>query len=94
MDILSDAALMISFLNFLTIVGNVYYFSRIGKIRVTTDVINSLNAELEAKNTMLKERISEADNYKRQYDALLIEHQRLEGQLKTYRTFHEHPHTI
>lgn len=85
-----DASIFIAFLNFASMVGNVWFSFKLKETQANKELITywqNKSKELEDKLLTLKDK---KDNLKLQYTQLITEHKQLKGELRTYKQFHKH----
>lgn len=90
MKIFDDTALIISVINILYLIGNVYYTFKIKETQASTSLITYWKNKYDVIENRLETAIEKKANLKRQYTQLLAEHKKLEGEIKTYKEFHKH----
>lgn len=70
---------------------NVYWTWQTRKIQNDRDVIKVLQLQISLKDEALKEMKEKKNELKAQYGHQLVINKKLEGELKTYKRFNNHP---
>lgn len=98
MSVLQDFTVLASLFNFLSMAGNLFWSWRLSSFRGHGEMINYWKAENDKKDSQIKEMderlqdmIKRKNEMKVQYHNLLVVNKKLEGEIATYKKFHNHP---
>lgn len=90
MNPINDINIIAATLNFLTMFGNIWYSFKIKETQANNALITYWKEKHEVAVNDLKTSIEKKNNYKNQYNKLLVEHEKLKGELNTYKKLHNH----
>jgi len=70
---------------------NVYWTWQGKKIQNDRDIIKALQIQLSLKEEALQEMVKKKNELKTQFGHQLVMNKKLEGEIKIYKAFHNHP---
>ena len=84
-----DIAISVALLNFLAMLGNLYFSLQLKQTQTNKEIVGYWKEEYNRVSRNLEEVTSSRDNFKKQYELILHEQQRLNGHVCQLEKIHD-----
>jgi hypothetical protein len=90
MEHFNDLTIFSGILNFISMLGNVWFGIKLKKTQVDGQLTSYWRNEAEKKENIIQDMIKKKNHLKMQYENQLAMNKKLEGEIRTYKQFHNH----
>lgn len=85
-----NAEVVLPLLNIANTLTNLFWSMKLKSIQGNKEILSSLKEANDEKDQVIKELQRKKNQYKMQYTQQLVLNEKLQGELKTYKKFHNH----